>query len=78
MWTDERDLIMDIFDDSNEKFPRACPCCGTRDGHVFYFKNAENERLGSAWAWCGTCKEFSHSRNEIPDWWKNFYRLDLS
>lgn len=74
MWSDERDLIMDLFIDNKEEYPRKCPCCGKNSGHIFLYKNRDEDRFGSAWAWCSECKEYSHSRFEIPKWWQN---LDL-
>ena len=70
MWSDERDLIMKLLDDDREKYPRVCPCCGEKTGHAFFYKHNDN-RVGSAWAWCSKCQEYSHSRFLIPSWWKN-------
>lgn len=70
MWSDRRDLIMDLFNDNHERFPRICPCCGEKSGHIYFYKHKE-KRLGSAWAWCSKCQEYSHSRYLIPSWWQN-------
>lgn len=70
MWSDEKDEIMKLFEDTDEHFPRMCPCCGKQTGHVFFYKH-HDKRFGSAWAWCSECQEFSHSRFLVPDWWKN-------
>ncbi len=76
MWSDERDLIMKLLDDSKEQFPRLCPCCGKKSGHLFFYKH-NDEKYGSAWAWCSDCKEYSHSRFLIPDWWNNYIDITL-
>ena len=76
MWSDERDQIMKLLEDSEEKFPRVCPCCGKKTGHIFFYKHRE-DRYGSAWAWCSECQEFSHSRFLIPEWWKNMDTISL-
>lgn len=78
MWSDERDLIMKLLEESNEVFPRKCPCCEEKSGHVFMYRHSEEDLYGSAWAWCSKCKEFSHSRYIIPDWWKNYEKIDES
>lgn len=78
MWSDERDTIMDLLDDTEKIFPAKCPCCGENEGHIFFYKHNECDRLGSAWAWCSSCKEFSHSRHIIPDWWKNMNEIGLN
>lgn len=78
MWSDDRNLIMDLLDEGEGNFPKVCPCCGEKDGHIFFYKNKEFEQLGSAWAWCGRCKEYSHSRHVIPKWWKNMGNVELS
>ncbi|MBO4459236.1 MAG: hypothetical protein J5778_01105 [Clostridiales bacterium] len=70
MWSDEKDTIVKLLEDSHEKYPRICPCCGKKTGHVFFYKHDEN-KYGSAWAWCSTCQEYSHSRFETPTWWRN-------
>ena len=72
MWSDEKDDIMLLLDENSNKFPRECPCCGKKTGHVFFFKNNKEDRIGSAWAWCSECNEYSHSRYVIPDWWRNY------
>ena len=77
MWSDERDIIMKLFEENNEKYPKICPCCGEKSGHIFMFKNRENDIFGSAWAWCSKCQEYSHSRYLIPKWWKNFEGITL-
>ncbi|MBO7448909.1 MAG: hypothetical protein J6U54_00950 [Clostridiales bacterium] len=70
MWSDERDTIMSLLADSNERFPRICPCCGSKNGHIFFYKRNDGS-FGSAWAWCSECQEYSHSRYLIPSWWQN-------
>lgn len=70
MWSDRRDLIMKLLDNSRELYPRVCPCCGEKTGHVYFYKHGD-KRFGSAWAWCSKCHEYSHSRYLTPSWWKN-------
>ena len=77
MWTDERDEIMKLLEDAPGEFPRKCPCCGKKNGHVFFYRHRD-EKYGSAWAWCSECQEFSHSRFEIPAWWKNMESIKLA
>lgn len=72
MWSDERDLIMNLFNDNGEAYPKTCPCCGKKDGHIFMYKFDDAAVYGSAWVWCSACQEYSHSRYLIPDWWKNY------
>ena len=78
MWSDERDLIMDLLEENQINFPAKCPCCGKIDGHVFFYKPKNSEQLGSAWVWCGSCKEYSHSRHVVPAWWVNMDSIELS
>ena len=70
MWSDKSDHIMKLLEDSEDLFPRICPCCGKKAGHLFLYKHRE-DKAGGAWVWCSECQEFSHSRNLIPEWWKN-------
>lgn len=76
MWSDEKDDIMKLLEDSLERFPRICPCCGKKSGHLFFYKHRE-DKLGSAWAWCSECLEYSHSRFLIPEWWQNMETISL-
>ena len=76
MWSDDRDVIMKLLEDNHERYPRECPCCGKKAGHVFFYKRG-NDRFGSAWAWCSVCQEYSHSRFEVPSWWQNYSSIDL-
>ena len=76
MWSDERDLIMKLLEDSDERFPRKCPCCGKINAHLFFYRHRE-EKAGSAWVWCSKCKEYSHSRFFIPDWWRNMNSIEV-
>lgn len=76
MWSDERDEIMKLLEDTQEKFPRKCPCCDKKSGHIFFYRHRD-ENYGSAWAWCSECQEFSHSRFQIPSWWKNMESINL-
>lgn len=76
MWSDEKDEIMRLLDDSNELFPRKCPCCGKVSGHLYFYRHRD-EKYGSAWAWCSECQEFSHSRFLIPDWWDNMKSVEI-
>lgn len=76
MWSDERDEIMKLLEDTQERFPRKCPCCDKKTGHIFFYRHRD-ENYGSAWAWCSECQEFSHSRFQIPSWWKNMESINL-
>lgn len=67
---------MKLFEEDDDTFPRKCPCCGALDGHIFMYRYTEEDVYGSAWAWCSDCKEFSHSRYLLPDWWKNYENID--
>lgn len=77
MWTDERDLIIDLLEKYEDEYPAKCPCCGQKDGHIFFYKHEKSGRLGSAWVWCSNCKEYSHSRHIILDWWINMDLVNL-
>ena len=76
MWSDERDQVMKLLEDRGDRFPRICPCCGKKAGHLFFYRYQE-EKYGGAWAWCSECLEFSHSRFLIPEWWRNMDTVGL-
>lgn len=76
MWSDKRDDIMKLLEDSAERFPRICPCCGKKTGHLFFYRHHE-EKAGGAWVWCSECQEYSHSLFHIPEWWRNMDTISL-
>lgn len=44
MWNEERDLIMELFEERIADFPKVCPCCEKKDGHVFFYKSTDESR----------------------------------
>ena len=40
--------------------------------------DAPESRAYPAWVWCGSCKEYSHSRHVVPAWWINMDSIELS
>lgn len=76
MWSDSSDKILELFRNRNERFPRTCPCCGEKAGHMFLFKYEDSE-IGGGWVWCSVCKAYSHISCRIPAWWKNMPSIAL-
>lgn len=77
MWNDQDDKILDIIDSLIQKdtFPCECPICKERDAHVYM--HGEKNKIGSAWVWCGTCKNYSHFSYRLPSYWKNIEEISL-
>ena len=78
MWKDDNDKIMEISNllSKDDIFPKKCPICGEKDAHIFFYKK-EGSKLGSLWEWCSKCKNYSHSRYLIPDWWINNNKIEI-
>ena len=77
MWNDANKNILDIFDDVvNKRFvPTRCPVCGKMEAHIYMYRWKEN-KIGSIWTWCSSCKVSAHERVILPTWWKNSKVLD--
>ena len=76
MWSDSNDKIMELFRDRAERFPRTCPCCGAKAGHMF-LTAYESSEIGGGWAWCSKCQAYCHASYRIPAWWKNMPSIPL-
>lgn len=73
---------MDILDyvDKNkfEQFPVACPICGNKDGHIFFYRYKSGSDKGSMWVWCSKCRHTAHAMFKLPEWWKNFKKVEVN
>ena len=76
----ESDALMDLFPVGGEAsalVPAECPVCGERDAHLLMHSQRPEFKLGTIWAWCGTCRSYAHASCHVPVWWENAGFLEL-
>lgn len=77
MWNDNDKKILEIFDNINggDVPPFECPVCKKHSGHLYMYR-WKQEKKGSIWVWCSSCRASAHERVLLPDWWKNALVID--
>ena len=69
-WIDDNNRLQAFLNVENDPmFPKKCPICGHQSGHLYYHLHSETH--AGIWAWCSSCKSFSHYSGYAPIWWKN-------
>jgi hypothetical protein len=82
-------LWRSIFASSREgvDLSEACPVCGRRTLHRWYYldrprppSDAAGAWLGSGseWQWCRSCRSYEHYTVLVPDWWVAPFVVDLA
>lgn len=76
MWKDNDDRILKLYGKiGKESYPQKCPICEAQDAHMFMYKQCVNEKMGSSWVWCSSCKTYAHTSYQVPTWWKNYKKI---